>query len=60
MSTARRSMRHRTSAAGDPGDAHARRAAARQRVPSAASQEASVPWRSQSHSPAAGEAVVST
>ena len=35
-------------------------AAAHQRVPSAASQPAGVPWRSQSHSPAATEAVVST
>ncbi len=31
-----------------------------QRVPSAASHAALVPWRSQSHSPAAQEAVVST
>ena len=31
-----------------------------QRVPSAASQPAGVPWRSQSHSPAATDAVVST
>jgi hypothetical protein len=34
--------------------------AADQRVPSAACHDASVPWRSQSHRPAAGEATVST
>jgi hypothetical protein len=38
----------------------ARLASGPQRVPSAASQDASVPWRSQSHSPAASDAVVST
>ncbi len=43
----------------DAGDRDVERAADH-RVPSAASQAASVPWRSQSHRPAAGEAVVST
>jgi hypothetical protein len=43
-----------------PGQRDVERAAGHQRVPSAGSQPAGVPWRSQSHRPTATDAVVST